>query len=202
MRIIITLILTLILLIIFSGCTAINPDRDGNIQIDNTRTDKNSDEEQEANGMGNILINSEGFESGGTLPAEYTCSGEDISPPLTWEGIPAGTASIAVIMDDPDARGFVHWVIFNIPASSSGLPAGITKSGSLEDGFLLGQNNFGETGYGGPCPPPGKPHRYYFRVYALDTVLELEAGATRAQLEAAMKGHILAQGEVMGLYGR
>jgi Raf kinase inhibitor-like YbhB/YbcL family protein len=107
-------------------------------------------------------------------------------------------------MDDPDAPGktWVHWVIYNIPASRNGLPSGVAKNNTLDDGSLQGKNDFGKIGYGGPCPPAGKPHRYVFKVYALDTTLSLKSGATKARLEAAMSGHILAQGEMIGEYGR
>ena len=110
----------------------------------------------------------------------------------------------SLIVDDPDAPGktFVHWVIYNIPANSSALPLGVPKDKSLDDGSLQGMNDFDRIGYNGPCPPLGNPHRYFFKVYALDTKLSLKSGATRSQLEVAMSGHILAQGEMIGKYGR
>ncbi len=154
--------------------------------------------------MDNISITSEAFGEGETIPAEYTCDNRDISPPLTWSGIPAGTKSIALIMDDPDApRGtFVHWVLYGIPPEAQGLPEAVPKNKTLNDGSRQGTTGFGKIGYGGPCPPPGKPHRYYFKVYALDTKLDLPPGVSKADLESAMKGHILAKGELMGRYGR
>ena len=154
--------------------------------------------------MQNISISSEAFRNGDAIPAEYTCDGKDISPALSWSGTPAGTKSIALIMDDPDAtRGtFVHWVLFNIPAETNKLPAGIPGNRSLSDGSRHGTTDYGRTEYGGPCPPPGKPHRYYFKIYALDAKLDLPAGATKANLERAMEGHILSKGELMGKYGR
>ncbi len=153
--------------------------------------------------MQNILISAE-FKEGGTIPVEYTCSGKNISPALSWSGMPAGTKSIALIMDDPDAPAgtFVHWVLYNIPAGTQKLPKGLSKKETLDDGSRQGMTDFDRVGYGGPCPPPGKPHRYYFRLYALDTKLDLHAGATKDDVEKAMKGHILAQGELMGKFGR
>ncbi len=152
--------------------------------------------------MQNISISAEAFRDGDTIPDEYTCEGDDVSPALSWKGIPAEAKSIALIMDDPDAPGrtFVHWVLFNMPANTQKLPKGLP--GSLGDGSLQGMTDFGRTGYGGPCPPPGKPHRYYFKIYALDTKLNLPAGASKKQVEDTMKGHILAKGELMGKYAR
>ena len=152
--------------------------------------------------MEKILISADGFKEGGTIPDEFTCKGKDISPSLSWEGIPAGTKSISLIMDDPDAPGgtFVHWVLYNIPAGILKLPKGMPSN--LTDGSMQGLTDFGQPGYGGPCPPPGKPHRYYFKVYALDINLNLPPGASKNQLESAMKGHILAKGELMGKYQR
>ena len=154
--------------------------------------------------MEQISISSDAFKDGNSLPVEHTCNGEDRSPTLSWNTVPAGTRSIALIVDDPDAPGktWVHWVIYNIPANSSGLPGAVPKNKTLDDGSLQGKNDFGRIGYNGPCPPPGKAHRYFFRVYALDTALSLKSGATKSQLEAAMSGHILAQGEMIGKYGR
>jgi Raf kinase inhibitor-like YbhB/YbcL family protein len=157
---------------------------------------------KEDNNMEKISISADGFKEGDTIPDEFTCNGKDISPSLSWEGIPAGTKSISLIMDDPDAPGgtFVHWVIYNIPAGTLKLPKGMPSN--LTDGSMQGMTGFGQSGYGGPCPPPGKPHRYYFKVYALDINLVLPPGASKNQLESAMKGHILAKGELMGKYQR
>ena len=154
--------------------------------------------------MKQISISSDAFKAGTSLLVEHTCDGEDRSPALSWNTVPAGTQSIALIVDDPDAPGktWVHWVIYNIPADSTGLPLGVPKNKTLDDGSLQGKNDFGRIGYNGPCPPPGKVHRYFFKVYALDTTLSLKSGATKSQLEAAMSGHILAQGEMIGKYGR
>jgi Raf kinase inhibitor-like YbhB/YbcL family protein len=126
-----------------------------------------------------ISISSDTFNDGSTLPVEHTCDGEDRSPPLSWENVPAGTRSIALIADDPDAPGktWVHWVIYNIPGNSTGLPPGVPKNKTLDNGSLQGKNDFGRIGYNGPCPPPGKAHRYFFKVYALATKLSLAAAA-------------------------
>jgi len=153
--------------------------------------------------MQNISILAE-FKQGDVIPSEYTCMGNDISPELSWTGIPEGTESIALIMDDPDAPGgtFVHWILFNISAMTQKLPKAINKGKILSDFSRQGMTDFGDVGYGGPCPPPGKYHRYYFRIYALDKMLELLPGSSRKQVDNAMEGHILAKGELMGIYKR
>lgn len=153
--------------------------------------------------MQTISILAEAFTAGDTIPREYTCDGSNVSPALSWSGTPSNAKSIALIMDDPDAPGgtFVHWVLFNIPASTQKLPKGIPRNQTLGDGSRQGMTDFGRAGYGGPCPPKGT-HRYYFRIYALDTMLNLQPGASREQLDDAMKGHVLAQGELMGKYAR
>ena len=150
-----------------------------------------------------LSISSSAFAAGQSIPAIYSCLGRSVSPPLSWTGAPAGTASFALIMDDPDAPigTFVHWVIFNIPASGSGLPEAVPGSAKLTDGTLQGSNGAGQTGYAGPCPPSGT-HRYFFKLYALDTVLNLPSGASKDQLLKAMQGHILAQGELIGTFNK
>ena len=127
----------------------------------------------------------------------------DVSPALNWDGVPEGAKSLALIVDDPDAPGktWVHWVLFNIPAGAGGLPAEIPAYAALESGARHGTNDFRRLGYGGPCPPGGT-HRYFFKLYALDTVINLESGITKAQLLEAMEGHILDQGQLMGKYKR
>jgi Raf kinase inhibitor-like YbhB/YbcL family protein len=152
----------------------------------------------------NMQLKSTAFSAGGTIPKENTCDGADVSPLLAWSDAPTGTKSFALIADDPDAPvgTWVHWVMFDLPADSSGLAAGIAKQPELPNGARQGTNDFRKTGYGGPCPPPGKPHRYFFKLYALDGKLGLKAGATKAEVEKAMKGHILAQGELLGRYAR
>lgn len=152
----------------------------------------------------NIEVTSIAFPNGQTIPKEHTADGRNISPPLHWGAAPPGTKSLALICDDPDApRGtFTHWLLFNLPADSCELAAGVTPQATLPSGALQGTNSFGKTGYGGPSPPPGKPHRYFFKLCALDRQLDLAAGATKEQLVAAMKGHVLAEGQLMGTYGR
>jgi len=149
-------------------------------------------------------ISSTAFSAGETIPKRFTCDGPDVSPQLRWEGEPSGTQSFALIMDDPDAPvgTWVHWVVYNLSPGTKELPEGVEKKNQLDDGALQGRNDFRRIGYGGPCPPAGKPHRYYFKLYALDAKLSLKAGASKPDVEGAMKGHILAQAEVMGRYGR
>lgn len=150
-----------------------------------------------------IQISSGAFANEGFIPQKYTCDGENISPPLTWKNIPSGTKSIAIINDDPDAPvgTWVHWVIYNIPPNISGLPEGIKPIEKLPDGTMQGRNGWGKIGYGGPCPPSGV-HRYFFKIYALDKMLDLKPGATKEELLKAMKGHILAEGQFYGKYSR
>ncbi len=144
------------------------------------------------------------FQHGAEIPKKYTCSGEDVSPALSWNGTPEGTKSFALIADDPDAPvgTWVHWVAYDIPNGGRQLPEALPKTESISGGGRQGQNDFKKTGYGGPCPPPGKPHRYFFKLYALDTELNLKSGATKKSVEQAMKGHILAQTELMGKFAR
>jgi hypothetical protein len=151
-----------------------------------------------------LELRSPDFTSGGNIPRQFTCEGEDISPSLAWDAPPASTQSFSLIADDPDAPvgTWVHWVIFNLPANLRNLPQNFPKSEQFADGSIQGRNDFGKIGYGGPCPPPGKPHRYFFKLYALDAKLNLKAGTVKKDLERAMQGHILAQGEYMGRYSR
>lgn len=144
------------------------------------------------------------FSNGGEIPRKHTCSGADVSPALQWNDAPTKARSVALIVDDPDAPAgtWTHWVIWNIPAQAKGLPEGVPTTDSLENGALQGKNDFNRVGYGGPCPPPGKPHRYFFRLYALDANLDVKAGAKRNELDSAMKRHVLAQAEWMGMYKR
>ena len=150
-----------------------------------------------------IKITSSAFEDGGLIPAKYTCDGKDISPPLQWDAVPEGTKSIALICDDPDAPmgTFVHWVLFNLPAETRELAERLPDDETLTDGTRQGTTGFGKTGYGGPCPPSGT-HRYFFKIYALDTKIDLVAIADKAQLLKAMEGHILSQGQLIGKYKR
>ena len=159
---------------------------------------------QEKGGTMPLQITSVAFSAGETIPKKFTCDGPDVSPKLSWNEPPAKTQSFALIMDDPDAPvgTWVHWVLFDLPADTKELSEGVAKQDQLSNGARQGRNDFGKIGYGGPCPPPGKPHRYFFKLYALDSKLNLKAGATKADIERAMKGHILAQAELMGRYGR
>ena len=151
-----------------------------------------------------LSVSSSAFQEGEGIPAKYSCEGQDISPPLVWSEAPGQTQSFALIMDDPDAPGrvFTHWVLFNIPSDSRELPEAVPTQSQLSNGALQGRNDFGKIGYGGPCPPPGRPHRYQFTLYALDQPLDLTAGASKKQVLDAMQGHILAQGQLMGTYQR
>lgn len=151
-----------------------------------------------------IKVTSSAFEAGGTIPMKFTCDGPDVSPALTWNDPPSGTQSFALIADDPDAPvgTWVHWVLYDLPADARSLPESVPKQEQLHDGARQGRNDFGKIGYGGPCPPPGKPHRYFFKLYALDKKLGLKVGATKTGVEKAMQGHILAQAELMGRYSR
>ncbi|MCI0410565.1 MAG: YbhB/YbcL family Raf kinase inhibitor-like protein [Acidobacteria bacterium] len=150
-----------------------------------------------------MKIESAAFAPEAMIPSSHTCDGEDVSPPLTWADPPDGTKSFALISDDPDAPGgtWVHWVVWNIPPSSRGLAQGAAKSAQWTDGTRQGITDFRRVGYGGPCPPSGT-HRYFFRLYALDTMLDLASGASRADLDRSMRGHVLAQADLMGKYRR
>ena len=152
-----------------------------------------------------LVLKSSAFDDGAAIPGRYTCSGEDVSVPLAWEGVPGGTRSLALIVDDPDAPDpdapkmvWVHWVLYNIPTDIDGLPENITTE-TLPPGASEGINDWQRVGYGGPCPPIGR-HRYFHKLYALDTVLEGLDQPTKADLEGAMQGHIIAQTELMGTY--
>jgi Raf kinase inhibitor-like YbhB/YbcL family protein len=152
-----------------------------------------------------MQLTSSSFKPQGSIPSRYTCDGEDISPPLAWSGVPEGTKSLALIMDDPDApdpahpkRTWVHWVLYNLPPSATELPEGVPAR-ELPPGTLEGTNDFKHTDYGGPCPPVGR-HRYFHKLYALDTVLADLHQPTKAALEMAMRGHVLAEADLVGTY--
>jgi hypothetical protein len=144
------------------------------------------------------------FTSGGNIPRQFTCEGENISPALAWTEPPPGTQSLALIVDDPDAPmgTFVHWVVYDLPTAARQLPDRIPRKDDLPGGGVQGRNDFARTGYGGPCPPPGKPHRYFFKLYALDSKLNLPAGIQKRDVEQAIRGHVLAEAHLMGRYGR
>ena len=145
-----------------------------------------------------IEITSSAFTEGGVIPRLYTCDDKNVSPPLAWTGVPTTTVSLAIIMDDPDAPSgtWVHWVLYNLPPDLTSLDQGTSRTGTD------GKNDFNRTGFGGPCPPKGSTHRYFIKLYALDAFLDLKAAATKSQVENLMHGHILAQGQLMGKYGR
>ena len=150
-------------------------------------------------------LTSGAFKDGTAIPVKHTCDGADVSPPLAWSGPPEGTRSFALIVDDPDAPAgtWVHWVLYNVPAAVSELPENVAKVESLDlDGARQGRNDFRRPGYGGPCPPAGPAHRYFFKLYALDAPLKLKAGAQKNDVEAAMEGHVLGSAQLMGTYGR
>jgi Raf kinase inhibitor-like YbhB/YbcL family protein len=151
-----------------------------------------------------ISLSSTAFKEGGKIPVKYTCDGQDISPALRWDEPPQPTESLVLIVDDPDAPGgeFTHWVLFNIPVNIYQFGEGVAAQEQLENGALQGKNDFGRTGYGGPCPPSGSSHRYRFTIYALDQRLNLKAGASKKQVIDAIQGHILAQGQLTGTYQR
>lgn len=147
-------------------------------------------------------LRSPAFSSGGAIPVKHTCDSPEVSPPLQWSDPPAKTTSFALIVDDPDAPAgtWVHWVLHGLPGTLRELPEGIPPKDTLPGLGTQGVNDFGRVGYGGPCPPRGPAHRYFFKLYALDTLLQLFATATKKEVEAAMKGHILAHAELMGKY--
>lgn len=154
-----------------------------------------------------MTIRSPAFDDHGTIPAKYTCDGDDISPPLQWSGVPANAKSLVLIVDDPDAPDpasprmtWVHWVLYNLPADSTGLPEAV-KPTELPRGTLQGLNDWKRTGYGGPCPPVGR-HRYFFKLYALDRMLPDLHDPSKAQLERAMIDHVLSQAQLVGTYER
>jgi Raf kinase inhibitor-like YbhB/YbcL family protein len=148
-------------------------------------------------------LTSVSFQANGDIPARFTCGGEGLSPALAWTGPPAGTQSFVLIADDPDAPGgvFTHWVLYDLPPGIRELREGVPPSGDPE-GSRQGRNDFDKIGYGGPCPPPGSPHRYSFWLYALDKKLNLRSGASKGEVEHALKGHVLGQAELTGRFGR
>ena len=150
-----------------------------------------------------FTLKSSAFTHEAMIPSEYTCDGKNISPELSWDGVPDGTKSLALIADDPDApsKTWVHWVVFNLPPDTRKLPENFTKTPELENGTIQGITSFRKNGYGGPCPPGGT-HRYYFKLYALDTLLDLGPSAEKSDVVQAMDGHLLGQAVLMGRYTR
>lgn len=151
-----------------------------------------------------FTISSPSFQNGGEIPKKFTCDGADVSPELRWSSPPAGTQSFALIADDPDAPvgTWTHWVLFDLPAQTTFLPESVTKVDDLPAGGRQGRNDFRKIGYGGPCPPPGKPHRYFFKLYAIDKKLNLRPGASKQDVEQAMQDHIVGQAEFFAKYQR
>lgn len=151
-----------------------------------------------------FTLTSPAFSAGAPIPRQHACDGADQSPPLAWRGAPAGTNRFALIADDPDAPvgTWVHWVIYDLPADTQQLAAGVAATDTLAGGAKQGLNDFRKIGYGGPCPPPGKPHRYFFKLYALDAPTNLQPRATKADVVRAIKGHVLGEAELMGTYQR
>ncbi len=151
-----------------------------------------------------FAVNSPAYSHGGEIPRKHSCEGPNVSPALSWGEPPAGAQSFALIMDDPDApaKTWVHWVLFDLPATCRSLPEGLSKAPELKDGSRQGRNDFGRTGYEGPCPPHGPAHRYSLRLYALNAKLNLKPGSTKVDVEKAMKGHVLAQAELIGTFKR
>ncbi len=149
-----------------------------------------------------VQLSSLAFAEGASIPVRYTCDGDNLSPPLAWEGVPSSAASLALIVDDPDARGWVHWVLYDLPIDVVELPEGVAASETTPSGARQGVNDFNDLGYGGPCPPGGSPHRYSFKLYALDVALGLEAGTKKSELLGAIDGHILGEGQLTGTYQR
>ena len=157
-----------------------------------------------AGGINTLSLTSSAFREGDTIPEKYTCDAADVSPDLKWSGIPVGAKSLVLIADDPDAPAgtWMHWVLYNVPPDRTGLPEGVAKTPTVEGIGMQGINDSGNTGYNGPCPPKGKPHRYYFKLYALDITPDLKPGAAKADVEKVFRGHVLAQGQLIGTYSR
>lgn len=151
-----------------------------------------------------LEVRSDAFANGTSIPARYTCDGDDVSPPLSWNGVPEDAKSLALIVDDPDAPGgsFTHWIVYNISPEEKGLAEGLPREQHLPGGLRQGVNSFGTTGYGGPCPPSGTAHRYTFHLYALNQSPDLPKDADRAALEAWMRGRVVAEGVLVGTYRR
>jgi Raf kinase inhibitor-like YbhB/YbcL family protein len=181
-----------VLILVLIGCTS-RPQPVAQPPAVDTPKDNNS----------GIKLTSTAFKEGQPIPATYTCKGVNVSPPLEWSGAPKTAKTLAIIADDPDAPGgtWVHWVLYNLPSENIGLVEMVPVTENLKAGGFQGKNDFGKIGYGGPCPPSGT-HHYFFKIYALDAELPLKAGATKAEVEKAMVGHIVSQGQLMGTFGR
>lgn len=151
-----------------------------------------------------LEIKSDAFQNGGYMPSQYTCDSDNISPSLSWNDVPSGTKSFVLICDDPDApfKRWTHWVVFNIPKDKTSLSENIPQRGILDDATIQGINDFGKAGYGGPCPPAGKGHRYSFKLYALDSILDLDENSTKEAVLEASNGHVIAEAQTFGIYQR
>ncbi len=151
-----------------------------------------------------IQLTSSAFQESKPIPVRYTCDGDDVSPPLHWSNLPSRTQSIALLCEDPDSPSglFTHWILYGLPAETTELSEGVPAEETLPNGAKQGTNSAHSIGYHGPCPPPGKPHRYVFRIYALDANLPAQTGVSRADLLRAIEGHVLAEGQLMGTYAR
>ena len=163
----------------------------------------NSDTIKGEHGMA-FALSSKSFSDGGDIGKKFTCDGTDVSPELQWTGAPAGTKAFALIADDPDAPAgtWTHWLLYDLPPDATSLAEGTSKQPELANGARQGRNDFGKIGYNGPCPPPGKPHRYFFKLYALDGKLNLKPGASKQEVERAIASHTLAKAEWIGRYKR
>ncbi len=152
---------------------------------------------------GKLEVRSSAFGEGSSIPSDFTCDGADMSPSIAWSGVPSKAQSLAVIVDDPDAPSgnWVHWLLYDLSPALTRLPAGIPVASVIPDGGFQGRSDFGKAGYSGPCPPEGT-HRYFFKVFAIDRILHLEPGVTKKEFLAAMQGHIVAEGSMMGTYER
>jgi Raf kinase inhibitor-like YbhB/YbcL family protein len=190
--------LLFIVSILLCSCRSETPSNSSNSNNGNQAVAPTPDEKK-----AEIKVTSRAFQEGGMIPREYTCDGANVSPPLAWDSAPVKTESFALIADDPDAPGktWVHWIVFNIASNTRELPGNVPAQDTIASGSNQGTNDFRKVGYGGPCPPSGA-HRYYFKLYALDTELALDSSATKDQLLKAMEGHALAQGQLMGKYQR
>lgn len=195
--------LSLFALVFLCSCQSTNQNRSGTNQSPAETTTSPKVPEQKGLEKVSIKVTSAAFNDGEMIPSKYTCDGANVSPPLSWSGVPANAKTLALICDDPDAPGktWVHWIVYDLPASTSSLPEYVSKEANLATGGQQGTSDFKKIGYGGPCPPSGT-HRYYFKLYALDDSSSLNPGATKDQLLRALDGHILKQGQLMGRYKR
>jgi len=186
---------------LFYGCGKKQPSVSSSLQTPSPAASQGVASSPDKN---SLTITSSAFQPDQNIPLKYTCSGENVSPELTWKGIPGGAKALALILEDPDAPGgtFSHWVLFNLPPTVNSLEENAGKARALPHDAIEGRNDFNEGGYGGPCPPPGKAHRYHFRLFALDSTLSLDNSATRSSVLKAIEGHVLAEGELTGLFSR